>query len=209
MNVGNKPYSESSEQNRAPILAVIQPLLQSCHRLLEIGSGTGQHAVYFAPEFPHLIWQPSDRQENLPGIRLWLAETQAANIPAPLELDVTQANNWPQETCDAVFTANTLHIMHWHEVEAFFQGVGRLLEQAGRLMVYGPFNYNGRYTSPSNEQFDAWLKQRDPHSGIRHFEAINELAEAAGLYLIEDYAMPANNRILYWRKHDSALTAQM
>lgn len=194
----NKPYSESCDQNWRPIFAVIQPILQNSKRLLEIGSGTGQHAVYFAPELPNLVWQTSDCREYLPGIKLWLAECEADNILPPLELDVQ--GDWPIEKYDAIFSANTLHIMHMPEVEAFFKGVGERLEQGGQLLVYGPFNYNGQYTSQSNAQFDIWLKQRDPLSGIRHFEEVCQLASETGLQLIEDFAMPANNRILYWQK---------
>lgn len=197
--LSNKPYSESCDQNRKPIFSVIKPILADHKNLLEIGSGTGQHAVYFAPELPHLTWQPSDCRENLSGIKIWLAECEATNIQAPIELDVQQAN-WPDISVDAVYSANTLHIMHWPEVEAFYQGVGKVLESDGCLLVYGPFNYNRQYTSDSNARFDVWLKQRDPLSGIRHFEDLAVLAENAGLQLVEDFAMPANNRLLYWRK---------
>lgn len=194
----NKPYSESCDQNREHILAVIKPLLANSKTVLEIGSGTGQHAVYFASELPHLIWQSSDCTPWLPGIRSWLDEAGLANTPAPLELDVTGA--WPQLSVDAVFSANTVHIMHWPMVEALFAALGRLLSSGGQFMLYGPFNYNGRYSSDSNARFDAWLKARDPDSGIRDFETLDRLAQAAGLKFIRKYPLPANNQILHWQK---------
>ncbi|MGD8484601.1 MAG: DUF938 domain-containing protein [Thioalkalispiraceae bacterium] len=194
-----KPYAESCDQNRDAILAVIKPLLESRHSVLEIGSGTGQHAVYFASHLPHLVWQTSDQSEYLAGVSLWLEEAQLENLPAPLELDVAQAT-WPDIKFDAVFSANTLHIMHWHEVEALFAGIADRLKPRGLVMIYGPFNYDNRYTSESNARFDAWLKSRDAGSGIRNYEEVNRLAQQHGFSLQQDYAMPANNRILCWRK---------
>lgn len=193
-----KPYAESCEQNREPILSVIKPLLAQQQSVLEIGSGTGQHAVYFSQQMPQLTWQPSDQQEFLPGISLWIEDARLANIAEPIELDV-KTSNWPDTTFDTVFSANTLHIMHWHEVQALFRGIKNILANNGLLLIYGPFNYNQTYTSDSNARFDNWLKQRDPLSGIRNFEDVNALAEEQGLVLLNDYAMPANNRILYWK----------
>ena len=177
-------------------------------RVLEVGSGTGQHAVHFAAALPHLVWQTSDRPEWLPGIRLWLAEAALSNTPAPLQLDVT--GPWPETRFDAIFTANTLHIMGWAEVEAFFATLPGSLTEDARLTIYGPFNYGGEFTSDSNRAFDQWLKDRDPASGIRDFEAVDALARGVGLCLVEDNAMPANNRCLVWRRsvrhaHDKAL----
>jgi cyclopropane fatty-acyl-phospholipid synthase-like methyltransferase len=194
-----KPHSESCDQNRDPILDGLQPRLTGCRRLLEIGSGTGQHAVYFGAAMPHLKWYTSDREENLPGIRMWLEEARPANVYGPLLLDVEQGT-WPEVAVEAVFSANTVHIMHWSQVLALFAGVGKMLPGKGDFFLYGPFNYNGQYTSESNRSFDAWLQVRDPRSGVREFEALNELAEQAGMILEEDIAMPANNRILHWRK---------
>ena len=194
-----KPFSESSQQNRDPILNVLRPLLTERHSVLEIGSGTGQHAVYFAEHMPHLLWHTSDRLENHAGIQAWLDEAGLANTRPPLLLDVRQAD-WPELVVDAIFTANTLHIMDWPAVEATFAGAGRLLPVGGLLLVYGPFNYGGEYTSDSNARFDQWLKQRDPASGIRDFAALDQLAAKAGLSLLHDYTMPVNNRILCWRK---------
>ncbi len=194
-----KPYSAACEQNRAPILAVIQPLLTRCGQLLEIGSGTGQHAVYLGEQLPHLQWQTSDVPDYHPAILAWLSEAALDNVLPPLTLDVSQPV-WPELVVDAVFTANTLHIMSWPEVVACFAGVGRLLETGGLLLVYGPFNYQGQYTSESNARFDQWLQERDPASGVRDFEALDLLAESAGMRLQADYEMPANNRILCWQK---------
>ena len=184
-----KPYSEASERNRAPIVEVLKRIFVKTHSVLEIGSGTGQHAAYFSAELPHLVWQASDVAEHLPGIREWIAD------PAPIELDVDKP--WPAVKADAVYSANTCHIMSWPQVQRMFAGIGRLAPAV--LTLYGPFNYNGRHTSESNARFDAMLRARDPASGLRDFEAINALAETAGLVLQEDNAMPANNRLLVWR----------
>lgn len=199
MDISNKPYAESCDRNRESILSVLAPLLADINTVLEIGSGTGQHAVYFAGKMPHLTWYSSDRTDNHPGINLWRKEATLDNTPEPLTLDVIQPQ-WPQVEVEAVFSANTAHIMHWPEVEAMFSGVGRLLPLQGRFLLYGPFNYGGRYTSDSNARFDDWLKARDPESGIRNFEDIDLLAKQAGMVLKRDYEMPANNRILYWEK---------
>lgn len=195
----DKPFSESCVQNREPILAVLRELFADRRQVLEVGSGTGQHAVYFGAELPHLRWQTADVPPHHAGIRLWLAEAELANVLPPLALDVNQTG-WRSGRYDAVFSANTLHIMSWPEVEKFFEGVGEVLEAGGILAVYGPFNYGGRYTSESNARFDAWLKARDPASGVRDFEAVDALARAQGLHLLQDVAMPANNRTLVWRR---------
>jgi len=194
-----KPYSESCEQNRAPILQVLRAELAGRSRLLEIGSGTGQHAAYFAPEFPSLIWQTSDVAAYHPGIHAWLEDAEVDNILPPLALDVCR-DAWPDMLFDAAFSANTAHIMAWPEVECMFEGVGKVLETGGVFCLYGPFNYGGRFTSESNARFEQWLKARDPESGIKDFEAMQKLAEHAGLSLGKDYEMPANNRMLAWSK---------
>lgn len=167
--------------------------------MLEIGSGTGQHAVHFAKNLPHIIWQPSDLQINLPGIKLWLDEARLPNIKDPILFDV---NKWPWQLgeYEGIFTANTLHIMGKSEIETFFQGIGQVLKDQGTLCIYGPFNYGGKYTSASNEQFDGWLYRRNPKSAIRDFEWVDSLAENVGLVLNSDHEMPANNRLLEWIK---------
>lgn len=194
-----KPYSEACERNRDPIFAVIQPLLAARRAVLEIGSGTGQHAVHFAAKLPHLIWHTSDREMYHVGIQLWLDEAALENVRPPLSLDVTQTP-WPAMTVDAVYSANTAHIMHWPEVEAMFAGVGGLLPAGGIFLLYGPFNDHGRYTSDSNRRFDEQLKSRDPLSGIRDAAALDRLAQQAQMQARGDVAMPANNRILWWEK---------
>lgn len=194
----DKPFSESCVQNRDPILAILRPLFADRRHVLEIGSGTGQHAVYFAADLPHLVWQTADVPQHHPGIQAWLEEAALPNVLPPLALDVNDTA-WRSGRYDAVFSANTLHIMGWPEVERFFAGVGAVLEAGGILAVYGPFNYGGRYTSESNARFDAWLKARDPASGVRDFEAVDALARSQGLVLQQDIAMPANNRTLVWR----------
>ncbi len=198
-----KPFSESCEQNKDVILKIIKPLLSSSQSLFEIGSGTGQHAIYFPQAMPHLQWYTSDRYEAVKGIQLWIDEYcidgQLKNIHSPVILDVMQ-ENWPELKVDAVYTANSLHIMHWHEVQSFFDQAPTLLNSGGIMLVYGPFNYSGQYTSDSNRRFDGWLKDREPNSGIRDFSAVDELAKNNGLHLLDDYEMPANNRILCWQK---------
>ena len=195
----DKPFSPSCERNREPILAVLRQVFAGPARVLEIGSGTGQHAVHFARHLPQLDWQTSDRPENHDGIRAWIAEAGLPNVRAPLVLDVEQAR-WPAQRHDAVFTANTLHIMSWTQVEALFRRLPEVLEPRATLVVYGPFNYGGRFTSDSNAAFDRRLKADDPLRGIRDFEAVDALAQAIGLQLQADHDMPANNRCLVWQR---------
>ena len=200
-------WSEACERNRDPILAVLRRLLQDRRRVLEIGSGTGQHAEYFAAQLPHLLWQASDHPDYLPGIAERLAEAGLPNAPPPWPLQAVLAPSaglapLPDGPLgfDAVFSANTLHIMSWPHVQAFFAGLQAVMAEDALLCVYGPFNYNGDYSSDSNRQFDAWLKARDPESGIRDAEAVDALAAAQGLRLVDDVAMPANNRLRVWRR---------
>jgi SAM-dependent methyltransferase len=184
-----RPFSEASERNRAPILAVLKRVFSGARLVLEIGSGTGQHAAYFAAELPHLVWQASDRAENLADIRQWVAN--------PIELDVDAP--FPRLDADAVFTANTCHIMSWPQVERMFGGVGGM-RSVRTFCLYGPFNYGGKHTSESNARFDAMLRGRDPASGIRDAEAIVALAGTHGFRLAEDNVMPANNRLLVFSR---------
>jgi cyclopropane fatty-acyl-phospholipid synthase-like methyltransferase len=195
----NKPYSASCENNREPIFSVLKKLFVNCRSVLEIGSGTGQHAVYFAEKLPLITWQCSDLAENHAGIMQWLDEAALSNTPAPLLLDV-RSHDMSGLRFDAVFSANSIHIMGWHAVKSMIRGVGNILSENGLFILYGPFNYGNRYTSESNAGFDEWLKQRDPESGIRNFEDVDKLANEARMTLLEDIAMPANNRILCWRK---------
>lgn len=193
-----KPDAPSCERNREPILAVLRKHLVGRRHVLEIGSGTGQHAVHFAAALPSLIWQTSDRVENLPGIRAWIDDAALANTPAPIEFDVSGL--WPTRRFDAVFSANTLHIMAWHEVEQLFARLPGITTEDAVVIVYGPFNHGGRYSSDSNAAFDQWLKARGAHMAIRDAEAVDALAAGAGFKLSDDIAMPANNRCRIWRR---------
>ncbi len=192
-----KQSSDACERNKDPILAVLLAHFSDRERVLEVGSGTGQHAAYFAQQLPTLVWQTSDRADNLPSVRAWLADAALPNAPEPLEVDVTQ--RWPGDRYDAIFSANTLHIMSWPEVELMFRKLPSLMTPDAKLAVYGPFNYNGQFTSDSNAAFDRSLKSRSAHMGIRDFEAVNSLANASQLALIDDVPMPANNRMLIWQ----------
>ena len=190
------PFSQACENNKRPILSALRRHLANAESLLEIGSGTGQHAEFLSGQLPGLRWQASDIPANLPLLRQRIALN---SLPDPIALDVDEPV-WRCGTYDAIFSANVLHIVGMQSVESFFRGLGPHLNPAGLLMVYGPFRYHKAYTSESNAHFDYWLKQRDPVSGIRDFEWVNALAEEAGLTLVEDKAMPANNQLLVWRK---------
>ncbi|NUO77789.1 MAG: DUF938 domain-containing protein [Lysobacter sp.] len=212
--MSGKPHSPSCERNRDPILEVLRSYFPTQAEVLEIGSGTGQHAVHFAAAMPRWRWQCADRAEHLPGIRAWLDEAGLDNTPPPLELAAVAepAPGFaprppiPHDLAsgahgyDAVFSANTLHIMGWPQVQGLFAGLATVLADRATLAIYGPFNYAGAYTSDSNREFDGWLKARDPASGIRDFEAVDALARGLGLALIADVQMPANNRCLIWRR---------
>ena len=180
------------------ILDVIKREFQNCQTILEIGSGTGQHAIFFTEHLPQLSWQTSEQAEHIDGILQWIDDSHCTNILSPLVLNVSQ--NWPQAIYDGIFSANTVHIMGWPEVKMLFEGIGKVLDKDGVFCLYGPFNYNNEYTSPSNANFDLWLKNRNPKSAIRNFEDLISLAEKHNLVLKEDNEMPANNRILVWIK---------
>ena len=198
-----KPFSPSCERNRGPILDVLRTVFADRRRVLEIGSGTGQHAVHFAAAMPWLQWQCADADGYLPGIGQWLAEAALPNTPPPIVLQAVAEPRGlapsPPGRFDAVFSANTLHIMGWPEVEGFFAGLRDVCEADATVAVYGPFNVGGAFTSDSNRAFDGSLKARDPRSGIRDREAVDALAQAAGFRAAEVVAMPANNQMLLWR----------
>lgn len=198
MSVAEKPNAPSCERNRDPILAVLEEYFPGSRRVLEIGSGTGQHAVHFAAAMPQWQWQCSDVAQTLPGIRQWLDEAALPNTLAPIEFDVAK-DDWPSERYDAVFSANTLHIMSWDEVRSLFAGLPKVLALDARVVVYGPFNDHGQFSSDSNAHFDQSLKARATHMGIRDQSAVDTLARAAGLELIAAIEMPANNRCLVWQ----------
>ena len=198
------PFSQACENNKQPILEVLQKELQSSTHVLEVGSGTGQHSVYFAPRLAHLTWQTSDVLAHHATINAWHTAYSAPNLYKPLTFDlavdplpISPASNQPY---DAVFTANTLHIISWSLVTKLFELVGDVLPANGKLIVYGPFNENGHYSSAGNQQFDISLRQRDPKSGIRHLEDIIALAKTHHLRLSNKYAMPANNQLLVFQK---------
>lgn len=197
-----KSYSESCEKNKAPILAVLKEIFAERKRVLEIASGTGQHAVYFGRGLPHLIWQTSELAQHHASIQAWLDEAQLPNVLAPLSADVNDAR-WPVEPVDAIFNANTVHIISWPEVELLFAHIERIITPGGCVCFYGPYNYGGHFTSGSNARFDTWLKSLDPSSGVRDFEAVNRLAASHGLDLLRDIAMPSNNRMLVWRAKEN------
>lgn len=197
-----KSYAESCEENKFPILAVLKKEFAHAQTILEIGSGTGQHAVFFAEQLPHLIWQPTDVVQAHASIVAWINDSGLDNVLPPLELDVAK-HHWPAKEYDGVFSANTAHIMSWLEVVELFNGVTNVIKNGGKFCLYGPFNYGGEYTSQSNAHFDQWLKKRDPNSGIRDFEALNEMAICHHLRLINDYEMPVNNRTLVWQKTEN------
>ena len=194
------PFSPACENNKGPILAHLQQeFADDVRAVLEIGSGTGQHALWFARHLPWLTWQPTEMPDSLDTLRPRCAVSGLDNLLAPQSLDVC-AEPWPLPVPDAVFTANTLHIMAMSAVEALFRSLHLHAPTGCRLVVYGPFNYNGRHTSPSNAQFDKSLRARSPQSGIREIETIDRLAELAGFMQQADHAMPANNRLIVWRR---------
>jgi cyclopropane fatty-acyl-phospholipid synthase-like methyltransferase len=187
----------SADNNKVVICEKLIEIFSHQRRILEVGSGTGQHAVWFAGHMPHLIWQTSDRHQNLDFIRQRLAVEGLDNIAQPLELDVT-TKPWSGPAFDGVFAANCIHIMAWDMVVSMFDGIGQKLEKDGRVVLYGPFKYEGEFTTPSNAQFDEWLKAQNHESGIRDFEAVDRLAQDIGLGLVADYPMPANNQLIVW-----------
>lgn len=199
MQTPERPFSQACENNKGPILEILQQCLAAGSRVLEIGSGTGQHARFFAENLPNIHWQCTDMPENLPGIDSWRVGYVGDNLPPARELDV-RTPHWDCGGADTVFTANSLHIMGWPAVQSLFRILGEQRPAEGQLLVYGPFNYAGCYTSDSNARFDQWLAQQHPDSAIRDFEAVDKLALGAGYVLQADYTMPANNRLLHWRR---------
>jgi hypothetical protein len=195
----SKPHSDACDRNKDPILAVLKGWFLRPGVVLEIGAGTGQHAVHFARGLPHLEWTSTDREENLDGIRQWFDEASLPNLKGPLMLDVLQAD-WPVTQAGYAFSANTAHIMGWPAVEAMFAGIGRVLDTGGRFCLYGPFNRNGEFTSDSNRAFDAMLRARDPAMGIRDDRALFDLGRRNGLGVLADHSMPAKNRLLVFGK---------
>ncbi len=201
------PLSDACERNKGPILEVLRDAFARTGTVLELGSGTGQHALCFGEHLPHLAWQPSDCGDYLPGLRERISAAALPNVAPPLEIDVRR-HPWPVGRVDGVFTANTLHIMSWPAVEELFRGIGAVLAPGGVLCIYGPFAYEGRHTSASNAEFDRFLRARDPDSGIRDAAAVEALARAQGLVLREDRPMPANNRTLIFTRPAAPLSLE-
>ena len=193
------PFSQSADNNKKDICDRLCGILKQSQHLLEIGSGTAQHAVYMAPRLPHLTWHTSDLAANIETVRARLDQEGPENVKAPLALDVS-SHPWPLPACDAIYSANTVHIMSWDHVEQLFIGAGQVLVAGGHLCLYGPYKYKGEFTTPSNQRFDRWLKQEDEASGIRDFEAVDNLAQNNGLTLQSDTDMPANNQLLVWQR---------
>jgi len=201
-----KPFSQACENNKQPILNVLRTYFATTSYVLEIGSGSGQHAVHFAAELPDLYWQTSDQLPYHRGINLWIDSVSLKNIGRPVELDVMQHDQWDLGSCDSeekfdgIFSANTAHIMPWDAVVEMFHGAGRLLLENGRFVLYGPFNRNGEFTSASNENFHNLLVDQNPSMGLRDDRDILTLGRESSLVLIDDIVMPANNRILVFSK---------
>jgi cyclopropane fatty-acyl-phospholipid synthase-like methyltransferase len=197
--VDGLPFSQAAENNAAPIGAQLERLLAGATQVLELGAGTGQHAVAFAARFPHLLWQPTEHPDALPMLQPRCAAAGLRNLLPPVALDICDLP-WSVPAADALYTANTLHIVSPAAVEALFRACEQWAAPGSLLLVYGPFNYRGAYTAHSNARFDAWLRERDPRSGIRDVEWVEGLARAAGYAQLEDIAMPANNRLLCWQR---------
>ena len=198
-----KPNAPASGRNRDAILDVIKTEFGDCHTVLEIGSGTGQHAVFFAEAMPWLRWQTSDLAENYPGIHSWIADSGLANVREPILLDVEHADG-VDGYFDGVFSANTAHIMSIQAVRCMFDVVGRLLSPGGVFCLYGPFNQDGTFTSESNRRFDQSLRSQDPAMGIRDLEELQDIALSVAMHRERLYAMPANNMLVAWRKNGVA-----
>ena len=194
-----KPNAPAAMRNQDPILEVLSEEFRDCKTVLEIGSGTGQHAVFFASKMPWLTWQTSDLQENHDGINAWLEEAGTDNVKSPLDFDVEKPLQ-TDEKFDAVFSANTAHIMNIGAVESMFRIVATCLVEDGKFCLYGPFNLNGEFTSESNMQFDASLKSQNPVMGIRDIAELDGFAGVNGMQRANLYAMPANNMIVVWTK---------
>ncbi|WP_413583206.1 DUF938 domain-containing protein [Bdellovibrio sp. HCB288] len=194
------PHSPSAERNKEPILEVLKKVIRAeDQRLLEVGSGTGQHAVYLAPFFPKMEWQPTEVSENLPALKARIKEEGSPNIKTPYRMKVGE-DDFPIRSYDVILTINTFHIMSWKECKTFIKLISGRLQEGGKVLIYGPFNYNGKFTAPTNEEFDKTLREANPQSGIRAFEDVISAMFKNEFELVKDYEMPANNRLLYFRR---------
>lgn len=200
LNTKNKPFSPACERNQDPILKVLKKVITpKIESVLEMGSGTGQHATYFAPHFPHLIWTTSDVLENHPGISMWMSDANVDNIVGPVEYQVGKGE-FPKGNFDMVYTANTFHIMPWEKVEVFISQLASNLKPGVHVLIYGPFKYEGQFTSESNQRFDRNLRASATHQGIRNFEDVRDTMREFRFRLENDYKMPANNRLIHFIK---------
>ncbi|MBR0567324.1 DUF938 domain-containing protein [Azoarcus sp. L1K30] len=201
MPIDQRQFAPATARNRDFILPILQRVLPESGTILEIGSGSGEHAVFFAQSLAGLNWQPSDTHaEALNSIRAWIEYAGATNVAMPLLLDVG-ASAWPLAHADALVCINVIHYSPLESTTALLTGAARVLPPGGVLYCYGPYRRGGRHTSPSNEEFDAWLKQRDPRFGVRDMETVEDEAAACGLRLEEVIAMPANNFSLVFRRN--------
>jgi len=191
----SKDFSTSCERNQQPILEQLSIYFKDSKQVLEIGSGTGQHAVFFAQSLPHLIWNTSDILDNHKSIKAWKQDEEVKNIVDPIEFHFGK-NDWPDLDVDAIFTANTTHIMQREEAKLMMEMVATQLPSGGVFCQYGPFNVNGEYTSDGNRAFDQHLAESDC-GGIRDIEELTEWA--IGMHLAHKVPMPANNFLLVWR----------
>lgn len=193
------PFSQSCENNKRPILEKLKKILANNKHVLEIASGTGQHAAFFSTELPHLAWQATEIPSQIRNLNLRLTVSQNLNLLPAVELDVDQ-EDWGVPEAEAIFTANSLHIISKESVKNFIRKAGGVLKNGGQFIIYGPFKYNQLFTSTSNAGFDNILRERSPDSAIRDFEWICGLCESENLFLKTDFAMPANNRLLFFKK---------
>ena len=192
-------YSQAAENNKAPIADVMGKHLPPDASVLEIGSGAGQHALHMSHTFPGITWLPSERKAVVPILMANLALYESNNIQPPLVLDLADFT-WSGDPVDAVYAANVMHIVSDSLGKRLVQLAADALRSSGLLMLYGPYKYNGQFTTESNAAFDQWLKDRDPASGVRDFEAVLATAQCSGLTLAQDYAMPANNQMLIFER---------
>lgn len=196
----NKPFSPSADRNKEPILEALRHEVFTNQRVLEIGSGTGQHACFIGAALPGIIWQPTELKQNIPAIEHWINENNIENVLSPKELDVNVCP-WPKLKADVCFTCNTFHIISLQSVLHIFQGCKALLENSGKLCVYGPFSINGQHTSDGNVAFDQQLRASNPESGIRDLSVLDDMAQRTGFSAGRTIKMPANNLFVVWDLH--------
>ena len=196
----NKPYAPAADRNKDAILQALLEEVDGVQKILEIGSGSGQHLCHFAMQLPNIGWQPSDLADKLPGINAWIADSACANIESPIELNV-ETDEWPIVQADLCYTSNTLHIVSWSAVESLFRGCARVLPRAGKLVAYGPVREHGAHTSQSNAEFDQMLRTSDPLSGVRDIEKLDQLAAQYQFAAARKVKMPVNNYLMIWQRH--------